>query len=133
MQRSKYIELLVEFGELAIGFLLALLIFLGILAFSRQLVLSVWPSFFLSTTEIHRLLDFALLIFITIELFRITIAYITARPVVKEVFIAALVAVGRKVVLYEYPVYGLTGAAALALLILAVSVGYYLICRGEPS
>ncbi len=133
MQRSKYIELLVEFGELAIGFLLALLIFLGILAFSRQLALSVWPNFFLNSTEIHRLLDFALLIFIAIELFRITIAYITAKPVVKEVFIAALVAVGRKVVLYEYPIYGLTGAIALALLILAVSIGYYLICRGEPS
>lgn len=38
MQRSKYTELLVELGKLAIGFLLALLIFLDILAFLRRLI-----------------------------------------------------------------------------------------------
>lgn len=73
MQRSKYTELLVELGKLAIGFLLALLIFLDILAFLPRLIF------------------------------------------------------------YEYLIYGLTGAIALTLLILTVSIGYRLVCRGESS
>lgn len=119
-------EKIVEYAELLIAFLLAVVVFLGIISFVHRLTTMVLTYPFLGSTEIHELLDFGLIIFLAIELFRITLAYLSSEPVIREVFIAAMVALGRKVVLYEYPISGLNGAIALSLLVLAVSAAYYI-------
>lgn len=74
---------------------------------------------------IHAALDRILLFFIVVELFRIAIAYIQHQDVMHTVIEAGLVAVIRKIVLYNFGSYGLEGAAAYAVLLLVLVVAFF--------
>jgi uncharacterized membrane protein (DUF373 family) len=82
-----------------------------------------------TVTIVHLALDRILLLFVVVELFRIAVAYIQHRAVLHTVFEAGLVAVARKIVLYNYADYGLTGAASYAVLLLVLVGAYFMLER----
>ena len=72
-------------------------------------------------------------VFILVELFRIALAYMHHKNVVPTVLEAALVAIARKFVMFE-PSTGLESlmyAGALALLLMVVSLSWYLLVRSK--
>lgn len=70
-------------------------------------------------------------IFILIELFRIAVAYMQHKNVIPTVLEAALVAVARKFVAFEPHGNPLYYAGALAVLLLAVAVSWFLLSRSN--
>ena len=91
------------------------------------------PLFFLEVEELLEVFGLFLLVLIGIELFETMEIYIRENVVrVEVVFTVALIAVGRKVIILDVkkadgPI--LLGVAAI---ILALSIGYYLIMRSAP-
>src|SRR5450759_5239909 len=86
------------------------------------------------TSAYTSILDIALLVFVIAELFKITLAYIRHEGVIPTVMEAALVAVARKVVVLDAhatPSLFLMRAGALGLLLLALSVSWYLLSRAN--
>jgi uncharacterized membrane protein (DUF373 family) len=82
------------------------------------------------------ILDGTLLVFVIAELFKIALAYIRHEGVIPTVMEAALVAVARKVVVLDAhatPSLFLMRAGALGLLLLALSVSWYLLSRANPE
>ena len=82
------------------------------------------------------ILDSALLVFVIAELFKIALAYIRHEGVIPTVMEAALVAVTRKVVVLDAhatPSLFLMRAGALGLLLIALSVSWYLLSRTSPE
>ena len=84
-------------------------------------------------TTVHLALDRILLLFIVVELFRIAIAYIQHQDVMHTVIEAGLVAVVRKIVLYNFADYGLQGAAAYAILLIVLVVAFFAFERTRLS
>lgn len=117
---------LIEFVILG---LLLLLLFFGVINFVLNLLTFLQRHFYLTSKEIHQLLDIVLILFIIIELFRITLAYTreNEKEIPQVVLEAVFVAVARKIVLYEYMEYGIWGAVALTVLLLAIVAAYFLI------
>ena len=112
-----------------LGLLLTLLVF-GIINFLFTLISLLRVHLYLTTEEIYKLLDIILILFINIELFRITLAYAEGKSILEilnVVLEAGFVAIARKMVLFDYPTYGIWGAVALAVLLLAVAIAYFLI------
>ncbi len=81
----------------------------------------------LSRDEFTMVISTVLEVFILIELFRIAIAYMMHRNVIPTVMEAALVAVARKFVIFEPKDGILPGAAALAALLLAIAMSWWLL------
>jgi uncharacterized membrane protein (DUF373 family) len=82
------------------------------------------------------LVDVALLVFILVELFRIAIAYMRHENVIPTVMEAALVAVARKFVIFDThaaPMDMMLKAFALAALLLAVSISWFLMAKRMPA
>ncbi|MCX7832169.1 MAG: phosphate-starvation-inducible PsiE family protein [Actinobacteria bacterium] len=111
-------------GEAIIAALLLFILFMGIGSFIIQIFSSFSKEVY-TIDAIKSLIDKALVLFIVLELYVITISYLKREPVVKEVLIAVFIAVGRKILIYDYEKWGLQGALSLGLLILAISVSFY--------
>lgn len=78
----------------------------------------------------HPSLDKVMTFFIIVELFRIAVAYIKHDEVLHTVLEAGIVAVARKIVLYDFTAYGLPGAAAYAVMLAVLMAGYVFLIRG---
>jgi uncharacterized membrane protein (DUF373 family) len=86
------------------------------------------PYFLLSVTEILDLFGIFLLVLIGIELFETLEIYIKENVVhIEVVLTVALIALARKVIILDVKKLESTTLLAIAALILALSVGYYLI------
>ena len=102
---------------------------------------SILPDFLLigtpqGSSAYTAILDSTLLVFVIAELFKIALAYIRHEGVIPTVMEAALVAVARKVVVLDAhaaPSLFLMRAGALGLLLLALSVSWYLLSRANPE
>lgn len=70
-------------------------------------------------------------VFILVELFRIALAYMNHENVIPTVMEAALVAVTRKVVIFEPKGDVLEFAIALSALMLVISVSWYLLAKSK--
>ncbi len=75
------------------------------------------------TLLISRVLE----VFIVIELFRVALAYITHRNVIPIVFEAALVALARKLIVFEPQGDVLASSLGLAVLLLALGISWWLV------
>lgn len=113
-------------GEMLIAALLLFILFMGIASFLIQIFTSFSQEVY-TMDAIKKLIDKALILFIVLELYVITISYLKREPVVKEVLIAAFIAVGRKILIYDFEKWGLYGALALGFLLLAISASFYLL------
>lgn len=120
------VEIIVNIAEVVIAALLVVLLFYSIWAFVIQMF-TTFSRNLLSVEAIRLLIDKVLLLFLIIELYKISIAYLKMESVVNEVFVATFLALGRKILIYDYEKWGLQGAIALSLLMLALSAGYFLL------
>jgi uncharacterized membrane protein (DUF373 family) len=121
------------------GFVAALLVVMAAWG-AVSLVVSIWgllrvgPAF--DFNRYIAVLDVALVIFIIVELFRIAIAYLRHTDVIPTVLEAGLVAIARKLVTFDTHAAAadvLMKAGALAVLLLAVALTWYLLAKRNPS
>ncbi|KAF0208049.1 MAG: phosphate-starvation-inducible PsiE family protein [Actinomycetota bacterium] len=138
---TKLMHQAVELIERAIAVLLIVIAALGAIDLVVELYNAISEKGYLTPDSILRVLDSVLVVFIVIELFSIALAYMERRNVIATVMEAGLVAVVRKLVIFETAgdaQYILMKAGALALLIVAVGFTWYLlrrsgICEGEAA
>jgi uncharacterized membrane protein (DUF373 family) len=128
----KFIERFVFVMEWVAALLLALLTVLGLGSFFVAAAES--KANLLSSDTVSRLLDEIMLLFIVIELFKMTFAYMRNTNVLPVAFEAVLIALARKIVVAEFPIDGgLAKASALAVLTVAVGVTWFLVGRVNSS
>lgn len=127
---------IVDVLERAISVLLVVMAALGIVDLVVEMYAAVTKTGFLTPEAIVKVLDSVLIIFVVLELFNIALAYLQRRDVIGTVMEAGLVAVVRKLVIFETSgdaAYVLMKGAALALLTVAVGVTWYLLRRSGVS
>ena len=122
----------VEWLERAIALLLVVIAALGAIDLIVELYNAVSGKGYLTPDTILRVLDSVLVVFIVVELFNIALAYMKRRNVIATVMEAGLVAVVRKLVIFETTgdaTYVFMKAAALAILITAIGLTWFLLRR----
>lgn len=118
--------------ERLIALLLIAIAALGAVDLVVEMYNAVSERGYLTPDTILRVLDSVLVVFIVIELFNIALAYMKRKNVIATVMEAGLVAVVRKLVIFETSgdaQYILMKAIALAVLILAIGSTWYLLRR----
>ncbi|MDZ4167568.1 MAG: phosphate-starvation-inducible PsiE family protein [Coriobacteriia bacterium] len=117
--------------EGAVTVLLVVLAALGVVDIVLKMLEVTRADGFMTPEGITRTIDTVLVVFIVIELIRIAVSYMQHKNVIGTVLEAGLVAVVRKLVIFESGEGMLEKAIALAILILAVGVTWYLLQRGN--
>jgi uncharacterized membrane protein (DUF373 family) len=117
--------------EGAVTVLLVILAALGVVDIVLKMLEVTRADGFMTPEGITRTIDTVLVVFIVIELIRIAVAYMQHKNVIGTVLEAGLVAVVRKLVIFESGEGMLEKAIALSILILAVGVTWYLLQRGR--
>ena len=125
------INRVVLYIEGAVTVLLVILAGLGAVDVVIKMLEVTRADGFMTPEGITRTIDTVLIVFIVIELIRIAIAYMQHKNVVGTVLEAGLVAVVRKLVIFESTDQMLEKAIALAILILAVGITWYLLRKGQ--
>ena len=123
------INRVVLYIEGAVTALLVILAGLGVVDIVVKMLEVTRADGFMTPDGITRTIDTVLIVFIVIELIRIAIAYMQHKNVIGTVLEAGLVAVVRKLVIFESSADMLPKALALSALILAVAVAWYLLRR----
>ena len=122
---------------IAITVMMGLVLFLNVLELGYVLIKDIVnepPYFILNINEILELFGLFLLVLIGIELFETMEIYIKDNVVhIEVVLTVALIAVARKVIILDVKKVGSLTLLGIAAIILALSVGYYLIMRTEPA
>lgn len=115
--------------EGAVAALLLVLAILGVIDILITMFEVASADGFITPEGITRTIDTVLVVFIVIELIRIAVAYMRHKNVIGTVLEAGLVAVVRKIVIFEGGSNALSDALALSALILAVGIAWYLLRR----
>lgn len=122
----------VVYIEGAVTVLLVILAALGVVDIVLKMLEVTRADGFMTPEGIIRTIDTVLIVFIVIELIRIAVAYMQHKNVISVVLEAGLVAVVRKLVIFETGPDMLEKALALSVLILSVGITWYLLKRGMP-
>jgi uncharacterized membrane protein (DUF373 family) len=130
---SELLDRVVLYIEAAVTALLVILAALGVVDVVIKMIEVTRADGFMTPEGITRTIDTVLVVFIVIELIRIAVAYMQHQNVIGTVLEAGLVAIVRKLVIFESGDDMLPRAAALAILIIAVGVTWYLLNRGLPG
>jgi uncharacterized membrane protein (DUF373 family) len=125
------INKIVVYIEGAVTGLLVVLAALGVVDIVIKMLEVTRADGFMTPDGITRTIDTVLVVFIVIELIRIALAYMQHKNVIGTVLEAGLVAVVRKLVIFESTDQMLEKALALAVLILAVGITWYLLRKGQ--
>ncbi|MGB4593183.1 MAG: phosphate-starvation-inducible PsiE family protein [Coriobacteriia bacterium] len=131
---SKILHAAVDWLERAIAALLVVIAVLGAVDLVVELYNAVADRGYLTPDSILRVLDSVLVVFIVVELFNIAVAYMNRRNVIATVMEAGLVAVVRKLVIFESSgdaLYVLMKAGALSILIVAIGLTWFLLRRAD--
>jgi uncharacterized membrane protein (DUF373 family) len=126
---SSILEKIVHYVETVVATLLVAMAVIGAVDVIIQMVRLFGADGIITPDGITRVLDTVLVVFIVVELFNIALAYLQRRNVIPIVLEAGLVAVVRKLVVFESGGAVLEKAAALAMLILAVGITWFLLRR----
>ena len=122
---------------IAITFMMGLVLLLGVIDLGYTLYIDIVdepPYLLLGINELLELFGIFLLVLIGIELFETMEIYIKENVVhIEVVLTVALIAVARKVIILDLKKVGSSTLLGIAAIILALSVGYYLIMRTEPN
>ncbi|MGM0446838.1 MAG: phosphate-starvation-inducible PsiE family protein [Methanobacteriota archaeon] len=123
-----------EWLVLGAAYFLLLLFLIGVFDLFISLYRLLVAGDFTDPVEVVGLLDSVLLLLIIVEVHRTLVAYARGRPVLRIVVSAAIIAVARRVISFRLEDYGggdeaLLAAVALGVLILALTVGYFLLDR----
>lgn len=138
MKLSSMFDRLIVYIEGVVVALLTVLAVLGVVDIVVKMLEVTRADGFMTPEGITRTIDTVLVVFIVIELIRIALAYMNHQDVVGTVLEAGLVAVVRKLVIFEGGDKMLEKAAALGILILAVGMTWYLLrkvglCAAETT
>jgi uncharacterized membrane protein (DUF373 family) len=138
MNLSSMFDRLIVYIEGVVVALLTILAVLGVIDIVLKMLEVTRADGFMTPEGITRTIDTVLVVFIVIELIRIALAYMNHQDVVGTVLEAGLVAVVRKLVIFEGGDKMLEKAAALGILILAVGTTWYLLrkvglCAADTS
>ncbi|MDO9557036.1 MAG: phosphate-starvation-inducible PsiE family protein [Coriobacteriia bacterium] len=129
---SRIMHVAVDALEKIIALLLVVIAALGAVDLVVEMYSAVAETGYLTPDSILRVLDSVLVVFIVIELFNIALAYMKRKNVIATVMEAGLVAVVRKLVIFETNADAtsvLMKASALALLIVAIGLTWFLLRR----
>jgi len=93
---------------------------------------------FTKPAEVIALLDTVLVLLIIVEVHRTLLAYVREEPVIQIVVGAAIVAVAREVISFRVENFDtgqstLAAAGALGVLLVTLTLAYFLVCRIEPT
>ena len=125
------IDRAVLYIEATVTGLLVILAALGTVDIVIKMLQVTRADGFMTPDGITRTIDTVLVVFVVIELIRIAIAYMQHKNVIGTVLEAGLVAVVRKLVIFESTDQMLEKAIALGVLILAVGITWYLLRKGS--
>jgi uncharacterized membrane protein (DUF373 family) len=128
---SPLLDRVVLYVEGAVTALLAVLAILGVVDIVIKMLEVTRAEGFMSPEGITRTIDTVLVVFIVIELIRIAVSYMQHKNVIGTVLEAGLVAVVRKLGIFESTDQMLEKALALSALILAVGIAWYLLRRAQ--
>ena len=137
MNLRVWFDKLIVWTEGVVVALLTILAILGVVDIVIKMLEVTRADGFMTPEGITRTIDTVLVVFIVIELIRIAVSYMQHKNVIGTVLEAGLVAVVRKLVIFESTEGMLEKAIALGVLILAVGITWYLlqrstICESEP-
>lgn len=131
MRLSTQFNRLIVYIEGLVVVLLTVLAALGVVDILIKMLEVTRADGFMTAEGITRTIDTVLVVFVVIELIRTALAYMRHEDVVGTVLEAGLVAVVRKLVIFESGADALPRALALAALILAVGITWYLLRRAR--
>ena len=122
---------------IAITFMMGVVLLLNVIELGYVLIKDIFdqpPYFILNIKEILEVFGLFLLVLIGVELFETMEIYIKENVVhVEVVLTVALIAVARKVIILDLKKVDSATLLGIAAIILALSVGYYLIMKTEPG
>lgn len=133
MSYSTLLDRVTWYVEAILAGLLVILAVLGVVDVVIAMVEVARLDGFMTPEGITQVIDTVLIVFIVIELIRIAVAYMNHQNVVGTVLEAGLVAVVRKLVVFEFADKALEKAAAIAILVLALGITWYLLRRVLPA
>lgn len=131
MKLSDWFDRLVVYIEGVVVGLLTILAVLGVVDIVVKMLEVTRADGFMTPEGITRTIDTVLVVFIVIELIRIAMSYMNHQDVVGTVLEAGLVAVVRKLVIFESGDDVLPKAAALGILILSVGITWFLLRKAQ--
>ena len=117
--------------EFIVAVILVVLTGIALVTVAAEIYSVLMGGLLLPREEFVQIISTILEVFILVELFRIALAYMAHRNVLPTVLEAALVAVARKIVIFEPKGDVLGYAAALAALLLAISIAWYLLAKSH--
>jgi uncharacterized membrane protein (DUF373 family) len=115
-------------------FMMVIMILLSTIELGRLLVSTILasPNFLLDINQLLDVFGFFLLILIGVELLETIKGYLADHVIHVEVVIeVALIAIARKVIILDIKEYGADKVLAIAALIVAIALAYYLEKRGQ--
>jgi uncharacterized membrane protein (DUF373 family) len=121
---TKLLDRAVHYVEFVVAALLVVIAALGAVDLIVELAAAVSAKGYLTPESVLRVLDSVLVVFVVIELFSIALAYLEKRNIIATVMEAGLVAVVRKLVVFE------TGSDASYVLLKSVSLGILILAIG---
>lgn len=127
MNLRVWFDKLIVWTEGVVVALLTILAILGVVDIVIKMLEVTRADGFMTPEGITRTIDTVLIVFIVIELIRIALAYMNHQDVIGTVLEAGLVAIVRKLVIFESGDDILPKAAALGILILSVGITWYLL------
>lgn len=128
---TELLQKAVHLIETVVALLLVVLALLGVIDIVVSLIAALRVTGHLTPAGIAQVLDAVLIVFIVLELFSIAVAYLQHRNVIGTVMEAGLVAAVRKLVVYESGTDALAKAFALAVLILAIGITWFLLRKSD--
>jgi uncharacterized membrane protein (DUF373 family) len=131
---NKFLNIFEKIIVSVLIFIMVLIIILSalVLVFAVVRHMTANPGYLPADTDLLDVFGYVLLILIGIELLDTIKAYLSEHVFHVEVVLeVAMIAVARKVILLDYKEYSAMTILAIAALILAIAVGYYLEKRGR--
>ncbi|EMA58541.1 phosphate-starvation-inducible PsiE family protein [Halorubrum kocurii] len=131
-----------EWLVLGAAYFLLILFLIGVFDLFLSLYLLLIAGNFTDPNEVVGLLDSVLLLLIIVEVHRTLLAYAKGEPVLRIVVSASIIAIARRAISFRLEDYGtgqetLFAALAIAVLVLALVIGYFLLDRvsvpGRPE
>ena len=129
---SGFLDVIVHWVEVLVAGILVFITVLGVIDLAVETFGAARVGL-LTGPKILHLVDTVLVVFVVLELFSIGFAYMQRCNVIPVVMEAGLVAVVRKLVAFEPGADPLPKALALAVLIVAVGVTWYLLVRSHVT
>lgn len=131
-----------EWLVLGAAYFLLLLFLIGVFDLFLSLYRLLVAGNFTDPNEVVGLLDSVLLLLIIVEVHRTLLAYAKGEPVLRIVVSASIIAIARRAISFRLEDYGtgeetLLAALSIAVLVLALVIGYFLLDRvavpGRPE